>query len=147
MTRNEVLAEYGVPVHNTLDFAINDLARQWKQAKQMETKAIAARRFIEDRLIAVLSIDLQSEGTINCDGDGYRIKAVTRFNQKIDSDLLQEIAAEHGLDEHLPNLFRWKPEIIAAKWKAAHHNITDKLARAVTTTPGRPSFSIEQKDA
>jgi hypothetical protein len=123
------------------------LCEQWLEAKAAEAAAIATRRKVEDDLCAALNHRPNAEGTVNHEAGPYRVKIVTRFNQKVDSDLLQEIAAEHGLDEHLPNLFRWKPEIIAAKWKAAHHNITDKLARAVTTTPGRPSFSIEQKDA
>ena len=124
-----------------------DLAAQWLKAKAAEASAIKARREAEDQLCKALGHRPNAEGTVNHDFDNYKVKIVTRFNQKIDGDLLQEIAAEHGLEQHLPALFRWKPEIIAAKWKAAHHNITDKLARAVTTTPGRPSFSIEQKES
>ena len=123
------------------------LAAQWLLAKANEADAIARRREIEDALCAQLNHRPNNEGTVNHEIGHYKVKITTRFNQKVDADLAQEIAAEHGLSDHLAILFRWKPEINAAKWKATDKTITDKLARAITTTPGRPSFSIEHKDA
>jgi hypothetical protein len=64
------------------------------------------------------------------------------MNRKVDADKLQELAAEHGLSEHLGSLFRWSADINAAAWKAAAPTITAPLLGAITTTPGRPSFSI-----
>ena len=46
---------------------------------------------------------------------------------KVNSDKLQELAAEHGLTDHLPSLFRWKPEINMTVWKAADASITTPL--------------------
>lgn len=126
---------------------MDELAQKWLAAKSAEAAAIAARREAEDALLAHFNHNPNAEGTANFESDAFKVKIVTRYSQKIDSDLLQEVAAETGLSEHLPTLFRWKPEIVASKWKAAHHNITDILARAVTTTPNRASFSIEKKDA
>ena len=123
------------------------LAAQWLLAKANEADAIARRREIEDALCDQLNHRPNNEGTVNHEIGPYKVKITTRFNQKVDADLAQEIAAEHGLSDHLAILFRWKPEINAAKWKATDKSITDKLARAITTTPGRPSFSIEHKDA
>ena len=54
-----------------------------------------------------------------------------------------ELAAEHGLTDHLSTLFRWKPEINMAIWKAADESITKPLAAAITAKPGRPSFTID----
>ena len=59
---------------------------------------------------------------------------------------LSKLAAEHGLTEHLSALFRWSADINAAAWKAASEAITAPLLGAITTTAGRPSFSISTKD-
>ena len=59
---------------------------------------------------------------------------------------MQELAAEFGLTEHLAKLFRWKPEINLAIWKAADESITKPLASAITAKPGRPSFTISHKE-
>ena len=66
------------------------------------------------------------------------------MNRKVDVDLLQEIAAEHGLEDHLGSLFRWKPELNVKAWQQADDSITLPLSGAITTKPGRPSFSIEE---
>jgi hypothetical protein len=58
----------------------------------------------------------------------------------------QELAAEHGLTEHLARLFRWTPEINMALWKAADETITRPLADAIMAKAGRPSFKITIKE-
>ena len=45
------------------------------------------------------------EGTFNSEAPGYKVKIVGRMNRKIDGDKIQEIAAEHGLSDHLATLF------------------------------------------
>lgn len=118
-------------------------AQKWMEAKETERKAIEARREAEDRLLSLIGIPNNKEGTTNVNtDDGYKIKVVSRFNQKIDSDKLQEIATDSGLSEHLHSLFRWKPEIVAKEWKASHRDITSVLEGAITTEPARPSFTI-----
>lgn len=119
-----------------------ELVADWILAKRREREATDERRKIEDELTARLIKD-QVEGSKTVKIDGYKIRITQRFNRKIDSDALQEIAAEHGLSAHLPHLFRWKPDIDAKAWKAAGDEITGPLSAAITTTPGRPSYSIE----
>ena len=122
---------------------LDTLAAQWVDAKADEAIAVARRRTIEDRLVELLALDEGKEGTTNAKTEqGYAIKVVGRMNRKVDADRLQELAAEHGLSEHLGSLFRWSADINAAAWKAAAPTITAPLAGAITTTPGRPSFSI-----
>jgi hypothetical protein len=118
------------------------LYQQWLDAKATESEAIAKRREIEDAMVAEFKISEQLDGTENFEREGYKIKIVGRINRRVDSDLLEEIANEHGLYLHLSSLFRWKPEINAAAWKAADKEITAALAPAITAKPGRPSFSI-----
>lgn len=117
---------------------------QWLDAKEAERAAVERRREIEDGLIAALAIT-ESEGSTTIKIDGYKVKVTQRFNRSIDSDMLQEIAAEYGLTQHLGDLFRWKPEINAKAWKDSDTTITGPLEQAITTKPGRPSFSIERE--
>lgn len=117
---------------------------QWLEAKEAERMAVERRREIEDGLIATLNIN-QAEGSSTINAEGYKVKVTQRFNRSIDADLLQEIAAEHGTTHHLGDLFRWKPDINAKAWKDADESITGPLEQAITTKPGRPSFSIERE--
>lgn len=123
------------------------LSEAWLQAKEAERMAIEARRAVEDQLINVFRISEQMEGTFNAKTKtGHNIKIVGRLARKVDAEKVQELAAEHGLTEHLGNLFRWKPELNLTAWKATSPEITAVLADAVTVTASRPSFSITLED-
>jgi plasmid stabilization system protein ParE len=126
--------------------SLSDLSAQWIAAKDAEKAAQEERRLIEDRMLSLIGLPEAFDGTENAAAPGYKIKLVGRLNHKIDSDKLQEIAAENGLTDHLSSLFRWKPEINVRSWKAADESITTALLEAITTTPGRPSFSIEHQE-
>ena len=122
------------------------LSEQWLAAKQAEAEAIAKRRDIEDQIKSHVGISDNLEGTGVLFPDHYTIKITGRIDRKIDSDKLQELAAEYGLSDHLSSLFRWKPEINITAWKASDESITKPLAAAITAKPGRPSFSITPKE-
>ena len=121
---------------------LSELCETWLQAKQAESMAIETRRKIEDQIVSLIGLPETFEGTENAEAEGYKIKIVGRMNRKVDADKVQEIAAEHGLTEHLSALFRWKPEMNVSIWKATDSSITEPLLDAITTSPGRPSFSI-----
>jgi hypothetical protein len=130
----------------TMTDDLNELSAMWIRAKEAEATAIADRRKIEDRIKSLAGVAENLEGTETVDPDGYVIKIVGRIDRKVDSEKLQELAAEHGLSDHLSSLFRWKPEINMALWKAADEAITGPLAPAITAKPGRPSFTITSKE-
>ena len=115
----------------------------WLEAKEAERNAVERRRDAEDamRRLARLADDL--DGTENLVAAGYKIKVTGRIDRKVDSERVQELAAEHGLLDHLSSLFRWKPELNVSAWKSTDPSITAPLAAAITAKPGRPSFSIE----
>lgn len=113
-----------------------NLAAQWLEAKIAETEATERRRQIED-------VMLESN---HLEWPGYKVRITSRDNWKIDGDKLQEVAEERGLTAHLSSLFRWKPEVNMALWKAAAPAITDVLCEAITITPGRASFAITKED-
>jgi hypothetical protein len=118
---------------------------QWLQAKEEERQAVEARRVIEDELIESFQVDDSKDGSKTYKPEGYKVKVTTRLNRKVDADQLMQLAAEAGIDnDHLQALFRWKPEINLREWQNAAETITNPLQAAITTKPGRPSFSIER---
>jgi len=122
---------------------LEQLAQVWLQAKEAERQAVELRRTTEDAMRGLLGIRDDLDGTeIRAVGD-VRLKIVGRIDRKVDSDRVQELAAEHGLVDHLSSLFRWRPELNVSAWKSADPSITQPLAAAITAKPGRPSFSIE----
>jgi hypothetical protein len=118
------------------------LYQRWLDAKKLEAAAVADRRQLEDQMVAEFAVPKDLDGTMKHELDGYVIKIEGRINKKIDADKLQVLAAETGLSEHLSSLFRWKPEINAKAWNAAAEAVTQPLLGAITSTPGRPTFTI-----
>tara|TARA_R110002096_G_scaffold13252_1_gene47223 strand:+ start:307 stop:687 length:381 start_codon:yes stop_codon:yes gene_type:complete len=125
---------------------IDDLAKNWLDAKSAEQTATDRRRELEDKLLSLAGIAENMEGTENVKTDGgYKIKITGRMSRKVDADRIQDIAAEEGSTEHLSSLFRWKPELNMTAWKNADKSITDPLLGGITTKPGRASFQITQE--
>ena len=118
---------------------------QWLRAKSDEKYAIDRRREAEDRLLEKFAPE-PFEGLKSISDAGYNIKLTGRMTRKIDSDKLQELAAESGLSDHLGSLFRWTPTINMATWKATDKSITNSLLEAITTKESRPSFSITKEE-
>ena len=125
---------------------MNELAAMWLRAKQAEKDATEDRRDIEDHIKKLARIAENLDSTETVEPGQYVIKIAGRIDRKVDGDKVQELAAEHGLSEHLATLFRWKPEINMSAWKAADETITGPLAGAITAKPGRASFSITPKE-
>ncbi len=126
--------------------ALTELAQEWLRYKKEEADAVSARRAIEDEMARLLRVNQAEEGQTTFNEDNLSIKVNCRMTRKVDGDLLQDIAIEHGLTDHLYKLFRWKPDLNLKEWKAAASEVTGALAAAITTTAGRPSFSIEVKE-
>lgn len=126
--------------------SIENLSQNWLDAKEAEKTAIERRREIEDKLLSLIGISENLDGTENVDTDnGYKVKITGRMSRKVDSEKIQAIAAEEGLEAHLANLFRWKPEINMSAWKSADRSITDPLLGGITTKPSRASFAITKE--
>jgi predicted methyltransferase len=122
-----------------------NLYQKWIDAKEAEKAAIDLRRALEDELVEHFGIAKTLDGTQNIEADGYKVKVVGRLDRKVNSDKLQDLAAEFGLTQHLSSLFRWKPEVNATAWKSADPLITAPLQDAITTSNGRPSFTITKE--
>lgn len=125
---------------------LNELAAMWLAVKEAERQATEDRRRIEDRIKSLAGVSENMEGTKTVEPDRFVIKIVGRIDRKVDSEKLQELAAEYGLTVYLFSLFRWKLEINMSAWKAADPSITKPLSAAITAKPCRPSFTIIPKE-
>ena len=125
---------------------LEQLAAEWCAAKEAEAAAIAHRRECEDKMLSLIGIGDDHEGTTNADGGLYKIKVASRMSYSVDSDKVQELAAEAGVEAMLSELFRWKPELNKKQWEHCAENIRLALAPAITVKPSRASFSITQKE-
>ena len=125
---------------------IDYLSTDWLRWKAQEEEAVVERRKIEDKIVKILRLPEAFESTETVEPLGMVVKIAGRIDRKVDGDKVQELAAEHGLTDHLATLFRWKPELNMSAWKAADATITGPLAGAITAKPGRASFSITPKE-
>jgi hypothetical protein len=125
---------------------IIELIHNWEAAKALEKQAVTDRRNAEDNMVKALVVAKDLDGTKNYMLDNYKVSVVGRIDRKVDSEKVQELAAEHGLEEHLASLFRWKPEINSSVWSSTSEEITKLLLPAITSKPGRPSFTITSQD-
>jgi hypothetical protein len=126
---------------------LDTLSQRWIDAKRIERDAIENRRAAENSLLSLIGIPQALEGTETIDTDtGYSLKIVGRLTRRVDASKLQQIALEFGLSEHLNSLFRFKPEINLSVWKNSDPKITTPLLEAITTTPGRASFTITKEE-
>lgn len=122
---------------------IEELAEKIRTIKAQEDSLYFEREKLEADLILALGIEQGKEGVQTDKKHGYKIVVTQKINRTIDCDLLQEIAKEKGLSEHLSTLFRWKPSIDMKAWKSASENITTPLLGAITAKYGKPSVKIE----
>ena len=118
------------------------LSAEWIEAKDAEREATERRRLIEDEMVRLLGIQQTDDDSRKFEAKPYLIKIACRINRKVDGDLAQEIAAENDMQDHLSLLFRWKPELSMTAWNGVGDNVKQVFARAITATPGRPSFTI-----
>ena len=123
-----------------------NLYQQWMEAKAAETEMTTRRRAIEEEIAKSLAVPEDWEGSYTMKDGGFKINVKRAFTRKVDDKRLTALANEFGLQEYLSTLFRWKPEINLKAWKDAEPTVTDKLAQAVTTTPGKIGIKIEEEE-
>ena len=120
-----------------------NLLVEWRVAKQLEQEAVHRRREIEDQIKTFIGFDESREGNVALPFDGGRVIVTARLDRKVDGTLVRQLARAHNLDEYLHELFRWKAELELRAWKKAPEHITQIFAPAITTKPGRATFSLE----
>ena len=121
---------------------LRELCFEWTDAKEAEREAALKLKEVEDKLIALLNVDLSIDGTTRViDGD-ISLKVTTRLSRIIDTSRLKELAEERDLNEHLSTLFRWNPEVNLREWRRADKIVIDALSDAIAIAPTRPAIAI-----
>lgn len=113
---------------------LNELCADWLECRELEEKVKELRRSLEDQIL------LQGASS-NPIGE-YQIEVNQRPQYKVNADLLDQLAQENGLTDHISTLFRWRPELNLKAWTAADKAITDPLLPAITVTHARPTLTI-----
>jgi len=121
-------------------YELSILEQDWLAAKADETEAQQRRRDIEDRISAVLLSDATPTQTVHLS----RVSITRRQQRKVDYDTMLECAHEHGLEDEVPQIFRFEAKINEKVWKKLTPEIISAFAPAVTTSQGRPSFTTKK---
>ena len=121
---------------------MNSLYAQWLELKRREDEAKHLRLLVEAEMSQGIPDDW--EGSKSWEDGPYKIKASRKFNRKVDPVAVRKIADTYGMTDYIDVLFRWKPEIDAKAWKGADETITKLFSDAITTTPTKVGFSIEE---
>jgi hypothetical protein len=125
---------------------IQRACQAWDEAKLAEKTAVEQRRQIEDWLKCQLEVPESFEGTKSVSAGPLKIKVTGRMTRKVDEVELQRIATIHGTTDQLSKLFRWKAEINKSVWNSSNPEVTGPMLAAITTKPGRLSFSISRDE-
>ena len=128
------------------DSFLERLLIEWRVAKQLEQEAVLRRRSIEDEIKAVIGFNEGREGSETLPFHGGRVTITARLDRKVEGTLARQLARAHNLDEYLHELFRWKAELELRAWKKAPEHVTQVFAPAITTKPGRATFSLELEE-
>ena len=119
-----------------------DLAQQWMDCKAAEQSANAARKAIEDQMLAL--IDKKDEGTVTALAGMFKVKVAYKLTRKFDTDMVKERWEE--LNDYQQSAFRWKVEPDTVELKALENMRPEDyagLSPFLTVKPASPSFSVE----
>ena len=120
---------------------LKNLSEQWLEAKTLERDAAERRRVLEDQMRQCMKIEDNEEGTVSTLIGPYKVKANCRINRKIDPEKFLMLANDAQID--VSEFTKWKCELVMSAWKKQTPYIQQKLSKAITTEPGRPTFSVE----
>ena len=122
-------------------YSLKNLSEQWLEAKTLERDAAERRRVLEDQMRKCLKIEPDEEGTVASVVDNYKVKAVCRMTRKIDPEKFLMLANDAQID--ISQFTKWKCELQMGEWKKQSDEIKNALLPAITTEPGRATFSVD----
>lgn len=118
-----------------------NLSEQWLEAKEAEREAVERRRQLEDQMRKAMKLEESEEGTVSTLVGRYKVKANCRVNRKIDPEKFLMLANDAQID--ISKFTRWKCELVMSEWRKVDEAVQHELSQAITTEPGRPTFSID----
>ena len=121
---------------------LDQLAKQWIDAKLAEQAANAARKATEELMLAL--VERKEEGTVNALAGMFKVKVTYKTTRSLDNDALQTHWNE--LNDFQRSAFRWKAEVDIKALRALQDMREDDYAALspfLTIKPASPSFSVE----
>ncbi len=126
------------PAETMLDLAA--LAREFAEAKRIETAAVERRRAI-GALIAEAMPSMKQEGVTHMKTDGLKVSVTYGLNRTVDTARLQA-----DWSKLLPNTqaaFRWKAEVATTLLKGLQGVSATEAATYITERSASPTVSVE----
>ena len=124
------------------------LAQSWQECKTREKAASNRRKQIETDIVQIMGVDHNKPGTATEALQDVDIKAVSKINSSVDTEVLMFIASTSSeLAAYAEKLFRFKFEVNAKEWADAPQHIQEVFEDAITTKPARPQISITKRTA
>jgi hypothetical protein len=131
---------------NTIEERIEALTQKRRAAKREEELAAERRKAIDEELAKLLPKPAGGKTASYKFNDGelsIKVSVEHGTNVKVDTDAVQRDYA--NLPAQVQEAFRWKAELVAAKFDALEATDARKAAKYVTETPASPSVKIEVK--
>ena len=121
---------------------VDVLARQWQEAKQAEEHAKERRYQIESQLAELVGV--ADEGTINAEGQYYKVKTVGKLSRSLDDSAIQ--ADWDNLPAEIKKCIKWKAALDTKSLRSLEEMRADLLptmSQYMTTKPAKPSIKVE----
>lgn len=118
-----------------------EIAALWLHVKDIESNTINVRRALEDSLHLIFPAT-ELEGTEDHELEGYAVKIVHKVTRTVDPEKLTELSEEYEIDDEIARLFRFKPELNLAVFRAEDEEMQDLFNKVITTKQARPSVTI-----
>lgn len=126
------------------NLSLAELGDLWLNLKSEENRAAAARREVEELIVALMP--KRDEGSVSEEALDIKVTATWKMNRTVDAASLK--AKWNDLPEIVRDAFTWKPELVLKQYRAieaANPAAYAALAAFVTTTPAKPALKIERK--
>ena len=124
---------------------IDDLANQWRIAKEKEESAKQLRIFLENEILKLHPAREEGSETFNTPA-GFKVKLTGKLSYKVELDKLLELTKSWPEDVRP---IKAKVEADEAKLKAIRNDapkLWSDIASAVTVTPAKTGVAIEFKE-
>lgn len=125
---------------------VYEITRRLYVAQAAEKAAKDARVAIEKELEEAFGVPAGWEGTRTTDVGEFKVVAKRANYTKVDAAMLEQITAANNLGNVTKDTFRFKAEVNKKAWAALTPYTQGLYAPAITTTPGKMSFSVDIKN-
>lgn len=122
---------------------LEELAIQWRVAKERETAANAERLAIEGQLIEQIEAKQEGRTTVLLD-NGLKVVATNKLTYKADVDELERVAQSWPINLRPIKVKREADESALKQIRAERPDLWRVLATVVTVKPAKTHFTVEE---